>query len=682
MLNYYQDILLFDEQLWVQFEILGELGVSLETIKTGIKRSSKYWQVIPNPADKRMRLIAYEAMRQKYKDLVIAKYGDPYEWVVTRLELQELESKAAQQQSHLDNLIEVDTEDYKFYLKRYSKTKALGYAKLCAYIRKCIAVRKLEAIAMGFSKKKDFMQAVLRHINSLEPALPAQTGSMQMLHRRMTAFKKAHKKGINAARETLLDGREGNDNSSKRETEGINYMIQLKARPEKLNDRIIQVMYNRQALQKGWKPIKSDRTVQNWMSKPEYRKIWYAARYGTKATYNYWDSKTKRSKASAPDLLWMMDGTPVDWYYQEKVHYFDELSQTWKYKTTFHNRIEMFCVMDAYSWKIIGYYLCEKENHVAVIEGLRDAVRKRMIRPKQIIYDQSSANKKVKGVLEELARYNTPSVPYEPASKTIEALFGHYKSTIERFSPNGNWSGMNITSKKQDSKMNTDYVNGNRWSFPTKEECIQHIESYIEAWNCMESSTRQKPNDLYAEKSGGIAIDQEDFINIFYVLGKQAYTYHNDGITLTINKKEYWYHTQDKDLYFELRGQKFQIKYDPDTMEYVYLYQNDKPYLDSKGQPVLLEHGEYLPQAIADYEDGSGKAVKDHLAFKSEIKAELVAHRNEMKEAFKESEFGVHMGAKHIHKEAFNEAEANLKVKQLQESPSNDWQQKFDAPYE
>jgi len=299
----------------------------------------------------------------------------------------------------------------------------------------------------------------------------------------------------------------------------------------------------------------------------------------------------------------------------------------------------------------------------------------------KIMYDQSSANKKINSVLKELARYNTPNKPYRPKPKTLEPLFGHFQQTMLRY--NDNWGGQNITAKKLNSRVNPQALSKAMKDLPNREELEAKIELMVETWNELGTPKREKPNYLFeSTKSKGKPIDWATFTNLFFVVTEKPYKYKNDGgICITILKQKYHFQTWDQDLHFNvLVNQKFQIAYDPDTMDYIYLYKDNKPVLDKQGEPILIPKLDPLKQAIGDYEDGSGQRVQEYIQtqIRGTVKLQDLAKETEERVA----EQGIVLTPEYVHKEAYNRAEENLKRKQaVDESCGADWEEAFDHPY-
>jgi hypothetical protein len=206
----------------------------------------------------------------------------------------------------------------------------------------------------------------------------------------------------------------------------------------------------------------------------------------------------------------------------------------------------------------------------------------------------------------------------------------------------------------------------------------------VELWNERATEEREKPNYLHtSKKSKATPIDWMTFSNLFFVVTEKEYKYQNEGgLRIQIAKQEYNFQTWDMDLHLNvLVNQKFQVAYDPDTMDYIYLYQNNKPVLDKKGEPILIPRLEKLPMAIGDYEGNKGSRVRDYIKAQNEgieILETLAKKTKKNQETLE-----IALSPEFVFKEAYNRAEANVKRKQMVDESHNDkdWEDLFDNPY-
>src|ERR1700755_298026 len=108
-----------DHTLYLEFSELAECGVSENTIWKASERKSPSWNIIQHPDDRRKILIGFEMLRQDYKEKVIARYGNPYEYVA---------------KGPIRNMVLGDLEAEKFFLAyRYDGDKKLPEERIRQY---------------------------------------------------------------------------------------------------------------------------------------------------------------------------------------------------------------------------------------------------------------------------------------------------------------------------------------------------------------------------------------------------------------------------------------------------------------------------------------------------------------------------------------------------------------------
>ena len=70
-----------DAILFIEFADFLSAGFKEDTIKKNNYRNGEYWMMIDNPSDKRKPLVQYDTLREKDKEKLVAKFGDPYEFM-------------------------------------------------------------------------------------------------------------------------------------------------------------------------------------------------------------------------------------------------------------------------------------------------------------------------------------------------------------------------------------------------------------------------------------------------------------------------------------------------------------------------------------------------------------------------------------------------------------------------
>jgi len=621
--------------LYVTFEFLSNLGVKASTIKLGVHRNSRQWQSTRHPDDKRCLLIRYETLGTKYKKLIHESIGNPYEYSSTTI---------------LKNYVRTNPTAMSFFQEHYPKKKAIQLTQVVSwfdFLNHWITKAQIRKLNAPIKTRKELLEAVqtimLNEIDAFK------ISNFREFCNRLKRYK-------DEGMDCFIHKNLRNQNARKITKEVGKKLLAIAGQPCKMPLSRVAFFYN----QKNPKLQLSGTAIENWLNLPENRIVWESMRHGTSHSYKKFAPTITRENARHPDTMWNMDGTPVDLYYRG-VH--PVTGKVNNFRT-----IQIFCITDVHSWKILGYCLSDSENHVTVIRALKDAVRKTQRLPRQILYDNGSAADPVKETLKAMENRGVIAFPAKakaPKSKVIEPLFGHFQQ--EHFRYFNNWSGQNITARKDDSRFNPDNFKKHVSELPTREELEMQIHQLVILWNHSEPipdgkrERRKKPTDLYRkELSTGYAIEPLDFADMFWVRRKKTIKYQTEGICMEVEgvKHKYQVITDDGSFYTHHLGESFEIKYDPDNLEYVHLYQDGKPVI-WQGQTVIASK-EYIPMALHDMSEGDGVKRARLQAHQKAVKK----HINEgIEQAWQDVEtYDLRATHENVHKDAYNSAEAELKA--------------------
>ena len=103
----------------------------------------------------------------------------------------------------------------------------------------------------------------------------------------------------------LVSGKYGNSNTLKIEEDGGRYLVALKrSRVPVYTDMEIFEEYNRVAPERGWKPLKSPRSLREWFNSPRVEPLWYDAVYGEMKAHQRYDRKHRTILPGRRDSLW------------------------------------------------------------------------------------------------------------------------------------------------------------------------------------------------------------------------------------------------------------------------------------------------------------------------------------------------------------------------------------------
>lgn len=651
--------------LYIEREELVEAGISENTIKGAIRRGSANWQTSCDPADNRRTLIAYEPLGQKYKEAICAKYGDPYQ-LVGKQELDQTWQLGEQ----IANRIKIDDKEYAALLRQMPAEDALEHARACAWLALLANTRKRSELdAFGVVSKSQLYHVVLKRLQR-EKLKPLKVTNKRVLQKRVSAYKS---EGAHA----VVHGLRGNKNAAKIMSEQQErHLLALMSDPHKPDYNTVTYLYNRDAEQKGWDII-SPTTARRYLEQPKIKRIWWAARHGEDAYYQKYDLSILRKRPTRIDALWVLDGTPLDLYYYKKEERWNAGKQRWETRSRYYNRMDMILVADACSWRIVGAVLCEHENADAVRASLKQAVQRNMRLPKQLTYDQGSGMAAQEWMLQQLKTYNTPTRPYSAKAKVIENIIGHFQTKILRYYDN--WAGQNVRAKKLDSHFNPDFLASVRDKLPTLEQLQQQFEEAVRIWNELPTKKRKAPNEVYrTTQSAGHQIDPLQYVELFWEKRKHEYPYRNDGIRITVQGQEHTFCATDKATVSQLLGGKYQVALDPDAMDYIYLYQDEKPVLDAQGEPLMLMATEHVPMAIDDYEPGDRARIQKLIELKDQVKQEDLDAATEIRKYAADND--IELGARYVYKDRLNDAEAAFKLQTLGDD-GDDWEHILESKY-
>jgi transposase InsO family protein len=542
----------------LRFSSLTTLGVANITIKQALQRNSQSWQAIPDPQDARRRLIAYEPLADKYKQMIHARYGDPYRWIKTQFISNRLEDR--EEDIQLINDFRTDQGE------QLSQNKRSAYRLACsllAFLDNLPRLSKSVVKGFGFSSASDFWQSVYQYIKGHNICLP----SSDRLKRKLKEYQK---NGAIA----VFHGGLGNKNSRKVDKTALAIIIKL-----------MQDEYGRKFSKKEvWRQFKAvaqkhniqgveDVTYQciwRYINKNEH--LWYAGRHGNKEFMLKKELVINQEKASQPHLQWQIDGTP------DPLWYYDPIRKTL-------DKLYVMVVMDSHSDAIVGYAFGESETMNLVFAALKMAIKVHGVKPHELRSDNGSAMKggETRALLRQLGVRFKPSKVGRARARTIEREQGGWMHNACQYFINK--SGANITARSMDAKQNAEKVKQYYKEYPSKEELMEQLHLSIALHNNWSiEGKRTRKERLGDACPDARKVDTHEIMERFYVYRKKGakymtYRLTSEGLTMQVAKKEYKYLPQVADA-TEMANfinkhnnyTKFYIKYDPSDLEQVGLY--------------------------------------------------------------------------------------------------------------
>jgi hypothetical protein len=384
-------------------------------------------------------------------------------------------------------------------------------------------------------------------------------------------LKKAIRQYTCKGAESLISDKIGNKNTLKITPEAEQQIIALKrSRVPVYTDRQILDKYNQIAKTKGWKTLKSMRTLKQWLNSPRIEPLWYDAVYGELRAAQRYMRRHETELPTLRDALWYGDGTKINLYYRD---------DNGKMKTT-----SVYEVMDAFSETLLGYYISDTEDYEAQYHAYRMAIQTSGHKPYEIVHDNQGGHKRLdaSGLFEKICYIHRTTAPYNAPSKTIESAFGRFQTDI--LHQDWRFTGQNITSKKTSSRPNLEFIAANKDQLYTLNELKAAYAEMRQKWNQAPHPATGAPRiEMYLNSINPETqtITYSDMVEMFWLETEKPSTFTSQGIEITVKGNKYRYEVfsapgvPDHEWRRLHTFQQFFVKYDPYDMTGVRLYWKD-----------------------------------------------------------------------------------------------------------
>lgn len=632
--------------LFVEFDEAVESGFSDRTIK-----SWKEPLKIANPEDRRAKLINYELLKQRYKDMILSKYGNPYTYYW---------------QNQIERLIRFDNESY--LSLRTHKVNGTGlpdehikqYTKCCNVLSFLAEMTPKKAKQSGFDSMATLYEAVATYIKSNNVSLPS---SYAKLKAKLKEFK-------NVGFKAVVSGKFGNTNTKKIDGEIEDWILSTYCLPTKPDTAKVHALYLNKAVQKGW-PTLSETGIYSYLHRTDVRPMWYLSRHGEKEWTKEYGHTMKLFIPTYRDAMWAVDGTKLNFYYYTEDNALKMASQ-----------LKMTIVSDVYSDSILGMSIDFTEDHVTAYQSLKDACKFSGHKPYQIKYDNQAGFKKseTQGLMTQLSKVHFPAKPYNPQSKKVESVIGRFQKQV--MSDYWFFTGQNITAKSVDSKANMDFILKNKDMLPTEAQIRELMLELQEKWNnsiqkkyTSEGKTRIE-RYLNSEAPEPMPITMIDMVDSFWLERSRPITYYAHGIKLSnVGGKDYEFEVYERDgvtpsadFHCKYIKKKFTVRYDPEDLSHVRLYDPT----DGRFIAVAENKNEYA-EFVGDLTEGMRADIDENMRFRkdrkewSKRKAKEAADRSGV-----DPQTLVEVGYKSDMKEAMNAGETALQLTEAMQGMSEE----------
>lgn len=372
---------------------------------------------------------------------------------------------------------------------------------------------------------------------------------------------------------------EGKKNAQKIKDAVADFLLGQYALPNKIKIPELMQRYEMEAQNhEDWGTL-TDSAVYNWLYQPEQERIWVIGRHGKKVYNRKFKHTITRDKSDwFPNVYWSIDGSKLDW-----IHFWDDSSNKMGAK------LKVDIVFDVFSEKIIGSSLGFSENHIEHFRAVKEAVNTANCRPYYLTYDNQSGHtgNRMQALYDVLIAENGGFHHANKANEThgpADQLFGRFQQqVINRF-----WfsDGQGVTVRRDDSKMNIDFIKDKRKLLKTTTELKQAWETAVNIWN-----NKKHPRfNLSRNEVYEMEMTEREELTYFEIVdkmwleeAKRPITYSKDGLRMSVDGVDKYFevYNQDDKVDTEFRrvnvGRKFIVRFDPDFMdEYIQLFQKDE----------------------------------------------------------------------------------------------------------
>jgi hypothetical protein len=635
-------------EIWLTYQNLLDSGVSLDTIKTGVKRKSKIWTAIKDPSDGRVKLIKYATLAESYKVAVRAELCgglEPGEWLVMQKEQAKQDEGLGRRAALVDKVEAVCEEDYKRYLHLYrgadtSQMKVLSRA-----------AGVIEVLAAWYKGNNIPWK-------SYEPVKQVATWVEQ--HQREFFYKKYLPTNPTRLKEKVLayalEGvklnevialpRSGNDNRATKQKENWWQQIAIELRKSDKNYTQAQIVRKlRDAGPEFGKDAPSETTVRAFLSKNENLTVAFHTDLNNK--------KRQRHRESAPlapamqsNVCWQMDGTKV----QFAGHLTGKKTKDGRKET---KSLSIVTVRDVYSGAWIGYWYGYGEDENAYRCALKMAIDITGKLPYELMYDQFPGSnskswqhlegtKENPGALEKagvkLTKTSTASgkASLERGFYTLQQVFEAEKSEFIGLGIKAGIAHARPT-ELYIARMQREYLNKG-WDF--EQAWMSHAEVIATYNHTIISSYSKKHKDLHKTpweryitgNEEGIGRNPEIMEVAELLWNSREEGIRQERIKFSIKGEEYQYYIPAKEydlLDYQRAGKKVVVRYDPLEMSEIMVFDQSGAFLAPlKEQKLIQLHGpnaDYAGLAEFKKERAAVKAVRkerlDAFALTDEVAA-------------------------------------------------------------
>ena len=541
-------------------------------------------------------LYVYASLPMKYRMMFEAKYGKPADV----LKAQDLKERVKEDSNArvFYEAFEYDLNGVQTRLSQKLIDEYTGNASVLKMLWERMNELTATTHALGGGRRGDLWDIIFRQSEKLRDVtghtLPK---NLARLKEKMSHYK-------NSGYEALISGKVGNKNTLKITEDAGRRLIALKrSRVPVLTDSQIFDTFNQECEVKGWKPLKSVRSLKTWLESAAIEPLWHDAVYGEMSAHQKFDRRHKTQLPTMRDALWYGDGTKINLYYRD-----DE----GKVRTT-----SVYEVIDAATEMFLGFCISDNEDYEAQYMAYRMAIQVSGHKPYEIVHDNQGGHKKLQSqkFFDKLCHIHRTTAPYNGASKTIESVFGRFQMQV--LHKDWRFTGQNITAKKDSSRPNMEFIEANKDKLYTYDELKAAYLKARTEWNEMaHPATGEQRIKMYeqSENPETPVVTASDMIDMFWVQCDRMSTFTSSGIEITVKGQKRVYEVMSEpgvpDIEWRRKHtyQKFVVKYDPYDFQSIRLYWKDKAgelRFERVAEPYIVIH-----RAIQEQTEGEATFIR------------------------------------------------------------------------
>lgn len=537
----------------VSYDTLEAAGIPSRTIRTGVSRRRKGWAK-PHPS---ASCVIYDQLRPRYKAALAQHYGiDPLKWLEREELRQSGQLKARQREALEQHLWELREDGYQKYVEDFHDAGAptdrlTEFARAAAILAFSMSYKKG---LFEFKTPKTFKTMIADILGDWkadgDEVKYLAVSSYQTLQARI---RKAKKQGMVQAIWTKRGAATKFGEKYVRMAAGYYVMGQ------KLSYDAVHTLMMKECAQKGWE-CPSLAWVRMTLQRPEVRNRLMTHREGKKANSDRLLTYVPRERAKAPNTIWQIDGTPLDFYYRT-----EDGSVA---------RQVMIKVLDMHSMRIIGFTLCDAESRFAMMDALHHATKVTGHLPRQILHDNASAfnPSEMQRLKDKTNRYGctwrAAAVGNAQDKGQAEQNFKGLPSIAGKLWLN--YVGQGIKTLERDGKINPDKLDPSQ--FPNLLQYRDQVVRMVQMYNSHRVRNRPSPLENYnATPSHGRALDPFQIAELFWP--ETLTTPRRGYATIEYKKQKYLFEIPTAEAHFLTNEQQLVARYDPEDLQEIHLFQ-------------------------------------------------------------------------------------------------------------